>query len=188
MLNKNTKIKIQNRNNGIVGYSVPDMNVRRVFQPNEKKEITYEELQKLSYTPGGLYLLNNYLIIYNNEARETLIGEVELEYNYTEEDVKNLLLQGSLDELLDCLDFAPDGVISLVKDLAVKLEIVDLSKRKAIQEKTGLNVTKAIENNNARNASDVAETAAPARRVVQTEEKSAQPTPGEQVRRSVVKK
>ena len=188
MLNKNTKIKVQNRNNGIVGYSVPDMNnLRRKFQPNESKDVSYEELQKLSYTPGGMYLLNNYLIIHNDEARVALVGAVELEYNYTEEDVKNLLLRGSLDELLDCLDFAPDGVISLVKDLSVKLEINDLSKRNAIQEKTGFNVTKAIENNNARNTTEPAETAAPARRIVTgSAEKAA--TSAEPVRRAVVTK
>lgn len=183
MLNKNTKIKVQNRNNGIVGYSVPDMNnLRRKFQPNEMKEVSYEELQKLSYTPGGMYILNHYLIIYNDEARAALIGAVELEYNYTEEDVKKLLLEGSLDELLDCLDFAPDGVISLVKDLAVKLEINDLSKRDAIFKKTGVDVTKVIENNHVNNTPE-AETV---RRVnAPAASSAAETTP---VRRTAVKK
>jgi hypothetical protein len=58
-------------------------------------------------------------------------------------------LNGSLDELLDCLDFAPVGVLGLIKDYAVKLEINDLSKREAIQNKLGLNVTAAIEINKA---------------------------------------
>ena len=56
-------------------------------------------------------------------------------------------MTGSLDALLDCLDFAPTGVIELVKSLAVSLEINDISKRNAILEKTGFNVTKAIEIN-----------------------------------------
>ena len=47
----------------------------------------------------------------------------------------------------DCLDFAPNGVIDLIKSLAVSLKIDNVSKRKAIQEKTGFNVTKAIEIN-----------------------------------------
>ena len=34
MLNKNTKIKVKNRNNGSVGYTLPDMNnLRRKFYP-----------------------------------------------------------------------------------------------------------------------------------------------------------
>lgn len=150
MLNKNTKIKATNRSNSSIGYTLPDMNnLRRKFYPGEIKEVSYEELQKLSYTPGGMRLLRQYLILDNEEAIAALIGGVELEYNYTDADIEKLLLNGSLDELLDCLDFAPSGVIDLVKDLAVKLEINDLSKRQAIQEKLGFNVTSAIEINRA---------------------------------------
>lgn len=185
MLNKNTKLKIKNRNNGIVVYTLPDMNnVRRKFYPGETKEVTFEELQKLSYQPGGMYLLENYLVIDNEEARAALIGEVELEYTYTEEDVKNLLLNGSLDELLDCLDFAPIGVIGLVKDLAVKLEINDLSKRNAILEKTGLDITKAIEINHANNSTEDSANGS-ARRVGAP---TSTTTPAAPARRTVVKK
>ena len=60
------------------------------------------------------------------------------------EDIKTLLLSGSLEQLQDCLDFAPSGVIDLVKDYAVKLEINDISKRNAILTATGFNVTRAI--------------------------------------------
>ena len=73
------------------------------------------------------------------------MGGVEPEYHYTIKDIENLLLNGSLDSLLDCLDFAPEGVIDTVKDLAVKLPLNDMSKRKAILEKTGFNVTNAIQ-------------------------------------------
>lgn len=179
MLNKNTKIKATNRSNSSIGYTLPDMNnLRRKFYPGEMKEVSYEELQKLSYTPGGMRLLRQYLILDNEEAIAALIGGVELEYNYTDADIEKLLLNGSLDELLDCLDFAPSGVIDLVKDLAVKLEINDLSKRQAIQEKLGFNVTSAIEINRAnketteapvagrRVDAPTATTSAPTRRVV----------------------
>jgi DNA polymerase V len=47
MLNKNTKIMVKNRNNGSIGYTIPDMhNLYRKFYANEKKEVSYEELQK----------------------------------------------------------------------------------------------------------------------------------------------
>lgn len=186
MLNKNTRIKIKNRNNGIVGYTVPDMNnLRRKFQPNEVKEVSYEELQKLSYTPGGMYMLKNYFVIDNEEAIRALIGGVELEYNYTNEDIKKLLLTGSMDELLDCLDFAPDGVIGILKDMAVKLEISDLRKRDAIKDKTGFDVSKAIEINHAQKEADEAvAVTVDGRRVAQP----AASSPEAPVRRTVTKK
>lgn len=180
MLNKNTKIKVKNRNNGSIGYTIPDMhNLYRKFYAGEVKEniITFDELQKLSYLPGGMYILENYLVILDNdEARDALLGQVEPEYGYTDEDVKNLLLNGSLDELLDCLDFAPVGVIELVKTLAVELEINDLSKRNAITNKTGFNINKAIEIKHI-SAEEEDDNAAPAsgRRVAAPAEKTSAP-------------
>ena len=151
MLEDKVILEVTNRDNGTVGYTIPDLGINRTFQAEETKKITMEELRKLSYLPGGEYILRNCLVIKDNDAIEELLGEVEPEYTYTEEDVKNLLLTGSLDALLDCLDFAPTGVIELVKSLAVSLEINDISKRNAILEKTGFNVTKAIEINHETN-------------------------------------
>ena len=147
MVENNMTVKVTNRDNGSVGYSVPDLGVHRTFQPRESKEISAEELRKLSYLPGGDVIIKEYLIIHNEELLKELLGEVEPEYYYSEDEVKTLLLSGSLAQLQDCLDFAPDGVIDLIKSLAVSLKIDNVSKRKAIQDKTGFNVTRAIEIN-----------------------------------------
>ena len=145
MLDKNTIIKVTNRDNGSVGYSILDMNnLHRTFMPGETKEITMEELNKLSYQPGGNVLLKDYFIIDNKQAVEELLGEVEPEYYYTEKEVKELLLNGSLDALKDCIDYAPEGTLDLVKKLAVDLKINDIAKRQAILEMTGFNVNTAI--------------------------------------------
>lgn len=148
MIDNKTIIKVTNRDNGSVGYTIPDLNnLNRKFASGETKEITMEELRKLSYLPGGEGLLRNYLVLDNKEAIAELLNEVEPEYFYTEEDIKNLLLNGSLDALKDCLDFAPTGTKDLVKQLAVDLKIADVYKRKAILDMTGFDVTKAIEIN-----------------------------------------
>ena len=157
MLAKDTIIKVTNRDNGVVGYSIPEMNIRRLFQKGEIKEITMEELRKLSYRPGGQVILNECLIVHNEEALRELNPDYEPEYFYTEKEVTELLLKGTQEQFLDCLDFAPEGVINLIKDLAVKLEINDLAKREAIQKKTGLNVTRAIEINRESKEADEAE-------------------------------
>ena len=145
MLDKNTLVKVTNRYDGRAGYSIPEMGgLNRTFASGETKEVPMEELRKLSYLPGGQVLLEKYFILDNQEAVTELIGGVEPEYYYTDEDVKNLLLTGSLDELKDCLDFAPKGVIELVKKYAVDLKINDISKRKAIKDATGFNVDMAV--------------------------------------------
>lgn len=149
MLENEFIVKMTNRDNGRVGYSIPELGIRRNYAPKETKEVTMRELRSLSYLPGGKVMLENCFILNNKEAVDEILGRIEPEYYYTEDDVKTLLNSGSLAQLKDCLDFAPTGVIDLVKELAVKMEINDLSKREAIFKKTGFNVSKAIDNNRA---------------------------------------
>ena len=145
MLDGNTLIKATNRSGGSVGYRIPDLNnLKRHYAAGETKEVTMEELRKLSFIDGGIELLKDYLVIDNKEAINELLGSVEPEYFYTTEELKNLLLNGSLDALKDCLDFAPEGTIDEIKKLAVDLKIPDVYKREAIQKATGLNVSRAI--------------------------------------------
>lgn len=180
MLDKNTVIKVTNRDAGSVGYTVPDLRIERQYQKGETKEVTMEELRKLSYLPGGDYIIRNCLQIDNKDAVAELLGDdVQPEYYYTEAEVRELLIgSGTLDQLQDCLDFAPAGVIDMIKDIAVKEEINDISKRKAIYDKTGFNVDSAVmikheteaeetkEETSGRRAAPIkkAETAAPTRK------------------------
>ena len=141
---ENEMVIVTNRNNGYTGYQIPDTGVSRNFAPGESKRISKEELIQLSYIEGGEYLLKNYLIVNNDKTLEELNISVQPEYYYTEEEIKELLTTGSLDQLEDTLNFAPDGVIEIIKDMAVKTELPDTRKRKMISEKTGFNIDNAI--------------------------------------------
>lgn len=177
MLKDDTKITVTNRDNGTVGYTIPDLgNLHRNYQSKEKKIVTMEELRKLSYLPGGLYILRNCLIIDNEEAIKELLGEVEPEYFYSEKEIRQLLQSGSLAQLQDCLDFAPTGVIDLVKQIAVETELNDINKRQAIYEKTGFNVTKAIEINRETEEENVVETKTRRAAPVSVSDKADSPT------------
>jgi len=144
----NRKVKVINRaGNGSVSYTIPDMgNLQRVFQDGEEKIITFEEVRKLSYIPGGMVLLNEYLVIKDKEVLEELNMSPEQEYYYTKEDIIRLMTEGSLDEFLDCLDFAPEGVLETIKTLSVELPLNDVAKRKAILNKMDFNVDNAVRN------------------------------------------
>lgn len=142
------KVKVVNRSgNGSVSYTIPDMgNLQRVFQDGEEKIITFEEIRKLSYIPGGMVLLNDYLVIKDKEVLEELNMVPEQEYYYTREDIVRLMTKGTLDEFLDCLDFAPEGVLQTIKTLSVELPLNDVAKRKAIFDKMNFNVDNAVRN------------------------------------------
>lgn len=146
MVNKDTLIKVINKDSGIVGYTVPDLGIHRNFYPGETKEVTYEELEKLSYIPGGEIILKELLEVVDREAVKQLFSkEPEIEYHYTKDDVENLMLHGTLDQFLDCLDFAPEVIKEMIKSIAVDLPLNDMAKRQAILDKMGFDVTKAIE-------------------------------------------
>ena len=158
MLENNELVTIVNRDNGTVGYVIPDLgNLSRTFQPKEAKQVTMEELRKLSFVPGGDVLLRDYLMIQNKDAAEELLSEIEPEYYYTDNDLKEILLRGSIPQLEDCLDFAPWGVLENLKDLAIKLKINDLQKRELISKKMNVNISSAINANTLTEEEDVKE-------------------------------
>ena len=180
-MEKTTLIKVLNRDNGSVVYSIPEMNgLRRVFQTGETKEITFEELEKLSYIPGGMELLEDSLVILNNaQAVHLILGHVEPEYSYSKDDIIKLMKTGSLDEFLDCLDFAPEGVKDLIKNLSVELPLNDVAKREAIYNKLGFNVDNAIRIK--RESSEPTEEKPVVRRRVQKNQENKSTTPTRRV-------
>lgn len=144
----NKTVNVKNRGTGEVGYTLPDSGVRRNWTPGEvKKNIKVSELEEATYVPGGFKLIQKYLVINEPEVCEYLGLETEPEYFYGEEEVRTLLTKGTVDQLLDCLDFAPEGVLDLVKKIAIDIKLNDYQKREAIKEKLGFNVTAAIDNN-----------------------------------------
>lgn len=146
MLNDKDLINVTNRSDFLVVYKLEDLNIKRRFRPNETKKITVEEIKKLSYTRGGFNIIKKYLLIDSKELLVEIGVITEPEYFYSEKDIEELLLRGDMDKFLDCLDFAPSGVIDLIKTKAVELKLNDYSKREAIKNKTGCNITLMIEN------------------------------------------
>jgi hypothetical protein len=52
---------VKNRSAGVAVYKIPEMGIRRSFAPGEVKQISAEELEKLTYRPGGMAILTNFL-------------------------------------------------------------------------------------------------------------------------------
>ena len=146
MINANTIYNVLNRSSSMVGYTIPELNIRREFQPGETKKIKFSELEQLTYQPGGTTLIQDYFLIREQEVTDALNIQTEIEYYMNEDNVKDLILKGSLDQFLDCLDFAPEGVLEMIKKLAIELPMNDVEKREALKKKTGFDVDSAIKN------------------------------------------
>ena len=144
MSDKEVLFKLKNRSAGIVCYTVPDMGISRSFEPGETKKVTKEEIERLSYEAGGDVLLRDYLQIISEEVREDLGMETEPEYDLTEAEIVDLIKTGDMDHWEDALNFAPAGVIDLIKTLSTTLPITDMNKAQMLKDKTGFDVMKAI--------------------------------------------
>ena len=90
--------------------------------------------------------MQNFLQIIDPEATGDLGINREPEYDLSEQQIVDLMTKGSLDAFLDCLDFAPVGVIDLIKKFSVSLPLNDIDKRDALKKKTGFDVTVALAN------------------------------------------
>lgn len=179
-----TYFNVKNRSAGIVVYSIPEDGVRREFAPNETKRIRFQELEKLSYQSGGRELMQHFLQITNAEVLNNLNIQAEPEYYMNDEQVIDLIKNGSIDAWLDCLDFAPIGVIDLVKKYAVAVPVSDIEKRRTLKQKTGFDVDAALRHieeerleeeamKNANSAAVAAEQKAGERRVKAAQEEAA---------------
>ena len=154
MLKDTDLISVKNRNNGSTGYTL-DNNFHRDFSYQEEKKVPFEELKRLSYAPGGAFILANYLMVKNEEALDLLNMQIQPEYFYDEKKIREIVMENdNLDLFQDFLDFAPEGAIELAKKIAVEEQVPDMRKRKLLSEKTGLNINNAIMVNEVMNAED----------------------------------
>lgn len=176
-MDSNNKIVVKNRSASTVVYSIPEMGIRREYAPGETKRVTKEEIEALSYRSGGMNLMQRFLQI-EEEMLKDISMSVEPEYWLDDEGVKKLLTAGSLDEFLDCLDFAPSGVIDLIKKYAIALPLNDVAKREALLKKTQFDVDNILRNQKlAKEDEPNIEPPAPQRRVKTAENAGRRTTP-----------
>lgn len=138
-------MKVINRSDGNVVYSLPELNIRRVFVPGESKDLSEQELNALWQIDGGASLLRNELMVQDEEWVNKVMPYAPIEYFWKIEDVDKCILEDSLDLFKETLDYAPTGVIDLIKTRAWQLPMTDLNKMEALKQKTGFDTLKAIE-------------------------------------------
>lgn len=132
-----TTVKVKNLVDYGVGYRIDEDNVRRQFAPFEIKTLKAGELRKLNYSRGGHILLTHYLSVMNRDlAHEFGIDDdsYDNEYNWDVAKVDKVLLSQPIEVLQDALDFAPRGILELIKDRAIALKIDSMDKRHAISK------------------------------------------------------
>ena len=138
-------VNVTNKSGGLLVYST-SMG-RREFAAGQTRKIELDELKELAQLPGGTVMLLNYLYIEDPKVmQDDLEMKPEPEYYIKEADLPKWMETCTLDEFKDALDFAPLGTRDLIKKFAVEMPLNDYSKRQAIKDQLGLDVSAAVEN------------------------------------------
>ena len=153
----NNVYNVKNRSAGMVVYKIPEDGIRREFMPGETKKVKFSELEKLSYQPGGVALMTHFLQVKADAAIKELNIHTEPEYFMDEAKIKEVMVKGSTEAFMDMMDFAPVGVIDLIKKYAVELPLESTPKIEYLKQKTGFDLVKALANIKAEKEEDEAE-------------------------------
>lgn len=156
-LNGDYMVKIGNGTPYILCYILNDMGttVRREFKPMtegkmDTKFVSFEELFNLNNAPGGREIVFEKLYIEDKLVREALelpSSEEAPEFTYTREDVKNILLNGTDDEVLDMYDFGPERMAEITKSLLVELGNISYDRLQLLEKIFKWNnISRMIEN------------------------------------------
>lgn len=132
-------VPVTNRDNGLVCLKLSN-NKLIEFNQGQTRKVSIDDLIEANSSTGNRVILRDYLVIQDKEALDILEMEPEPEYFYSEKEIRKLLSEGTLEQLEDCLNFAPGGVIDLLKDIAVEIKLPDTRKRELIAKKTGFNI------------------------------------------------
>lgn len=138
-------MQVTNRSTSVVVYTLDELKVRRNFAPNETKDIPAEELETLYQQEGGNATIRDYLMVHDKNWMETHYPGVPIEYFWTAADVQQCLEHDSLELFKETLQYAPEGVLDIIQDLAWRLPVNSLDKMRAIKERTGFDVEAAIQ-------------------------------------------
>lgn len=136
-------ITVTNRSTGTVAYSIPEMKVNRLFSVGETKPITEKELNALWSRHGGAVLIMNDLQVNDKEWCKKH-WNVPIEYFWGHEEIKKCLMEDSVELFSETIDYAPGGVIEIIKQLAWQLPLSDRNKAHVLREKLNFDVENVI--------------------------------------------
>ena len=148
MVNKEKRVKVVNRASGSLAYKIDTLRVARHWRkPGDYLNISIAELLELKTVKGGQSLLENYVIIEDEEALSVLFPDQELEpeYKYGVKEIEVLLYEADTEQLLDALDFAPKGVLDLIKSKSAEKLPNTTAKIEAINKKFKIDLNKVNE-------------------------------------------
>lgn len=148
-LTQDTLVNVINTSTGSVGYVPEQSSVSRIWEKqNVTKKVKLGELREVVGTTGGYVLFaENILLIKDEEIREELnLPELD-KYSLTIPEMKDLLENKSLEDLVDMVENCTQDQLDSITNVAIETSLSDFNKIKTIEDYTGTDLTSAIKEN-----------------------------------------
>lgn len=142
-------VMVQNISDNDVIYIDDNGGVSRriVFRSQQTLPLDRDTINRMRYDTGGSRLIKDYLSVKDDQIRNEIgVPEDQVEYDYTEDDVLELLRNNDYDGIADALDFGPLAIKEMIANKAVELPISNRNIMVLITEKTGKDVETMIRN------------------------------------------
>lgn len=144
-LTDSTIVEVFNNTSGVVGFrSESNRKKYRWDKPDSRRKVTLGELKDLVYSSGGFELLKECLLIKDIDVRIELGLPIEKEHILDDNDIVQLLKNGTAEDLENVLSKTNSGIREKTSAIAIELEISDLNKLEIIERYTGVDVLAQI--------------------------------------------
>lgn len=143
----NDKVLVQNLADHSIVYLDNDGGVERRINinPQQQIELPRDMIERMQYDQGGSVLLRDYLSVKDEDIRQAIgVPSDQIEYDFTRDDVLDLLKNNKVDSIADALDFGPQAIVDMIVDEAVSLPVNNREVIALIAEKTGKNIETMI--------------------------------------------
>lgn len=130
-LTGSTLVSVTNMGRKSVYYELPEINIVRDWAPYQTgmvpqtKTVPFSELYALNNAAGGRQIIWDNLLIKDSKIREALdlpLAEDSPEVLYPRERVREILINGTEDEVLDMLEFGPYYIAEWTKEEIVNID------------------------------------------------------------------
>lgn len=133
-------IEVINNSSGSVSLASDKLSIVWAY-PDTVKKIEFGKLEDALNSRGVPILFESgALFIADNEAREALGLDPKTEQELTTKEIENVLRNGSLEDLEDILQLAPEEVFQKIVSISIAMPLNDLAKGTLIKQYTGVDV------------------------------------------------
>ncbi len=136
-------VLVENVGHGSVGFTLEEHKIKRNWLPGGKKKIKLWVLEELKYAPGGEILLNDFLKVLSVEHRRHLDLPITDDYLFTQDQLTKMITS-DMEALKENLPWMSEGNKRLVVELAIELNMDNMSAIELIKKEANVDITERI--------------------------------------------